>query len=130
MERGSTKHGPLHDEQLARETGSMTRESPQPDRTEEWREPEPVDDPRELFEGDEALTEQDEIELRSELARLLTRDEFPADREKLLSILDEKGATEALMARVQRLPAGEQYRNTHAVLEALGLSHPEEQPGA
>ena len=81
MERGSTKHGPLHDEQLARETGSMTRESPQPDRTEEWREPEPVDDPRELFEGDEALTEQDEIELRSELARLLTRDEFPAGRE-------------------------------------------------
>ena len=130
MERGSTKHGPLHDEQLARETESMVRESPQPARTEEWREPEPVDDPRELFEGDEALTEQDEIQLRSELARLLTRDEFPAGREKLLGILDEKGAAEALMARVQRLPAGEQYGSTHAVLEALGLSHPEEQPGA
>ena len=43
---------------------------PQPARTEEWREPEPVDDPRELFEGQETLTEQDEIELRSELARL------------------------------------------------------------
>jgi hypothetical protein len=130
MERGSTKHGPLHDEQLARETESMVRESPQPASTEEWREPEPVDDPRELFEGDEALTEQDEIQLRSELARLLTRDEFPAGREKLLGILDEKGAAEALMARVQRLPAGEQYGSTHAVLEALGLSHPEEQPGA
>ena len=130
MERGSTKHGPLHDEQLARETESMVRESPQPARTEEWREPEPVDDPRELFEGDEALTEQDEIELRSELARLLTRDEFPAGRDELLSILDEKGATEALITRVQRLPAGEQYGNTHAVLAAAGLSHPEQEPGA
>ena len=55
---------------------------------------------------------------------------FPLAGTKLLSILDDKGATEALMARVQRLPAGEQYGNTHAVLAAAGLSHPEQEPGA
>ena len=54
----------------------------------------------------------------------------PLAARQLLSILDDKGATEALMARVQRLPAGEQYGNTHAVLAATGLSHREQQPGA
>ncbi len=129
MERGSTKHGPLHDEEMARETESMVRGAPQPARTEEWREPEPVDDPRELFEGEEALSEADAIELRSELARLLTRDEFPAGRAGLLAILDERGATAALMDRVSQLPEGGRYHNTHEVLTALGIAHPEDQPG-
>ena len=44
MERGNTKHGPLRDEELAHETEGMVRATPQPDHTEEWRQPEPVDD--------------------------------------------------------------------------------------
>jgi hypothetical protein len=131
MERGSTKHGPLHDEELAHETEAMVRGTPQPDHTEEWRESEPVDDPRELFEGEAALSEENAIELRSELARLLTRDEFPVDGAGLLAILDDKDATPALVDLVRsRLPEGERYHHTRELLEALGLARVEEEPGA
>lgn len=130
MERGNTKHGPLQDEQLAHETEGMVRGGPQPARTEEWREPEPVDDPRELFEAETTeAAEAEAIELRSELARLLTRDEFPLTRSELLAILDDKGASAALVARVSALPEQQRYRSTHEVLDALGLAHPEEDPG-
>jgi len=129
MERGSTKHGPLHDDRLAQETEGMVRDAPQPARTEEWREPEPVDDPRELFDAQTAgPSGQDEIDQRSELARLLTRDEFPLGRASLLDILDAKGASQALVTRAAGLPPGDQYRSTHEILAALGISHPEEQP--
>jgi len=129
MERGSTKHGPLHDEELAHETEAMVRGTPQPDHTEEWREAEPVDDPRELFEGTDALSGQDAIELRSELARLLTHDEFPVDRAALLAILDAKDATPSLVGLVSsRLPGGQRYHSTPELLEALGLAHVEEEP--
>ena len=130
MERGSTKHGPLHDEELAHETEAMVRGAPKPDHTAEWRESEPVDDPRELFEGEAALSGEDAIELRSELARLLTRDEFPIDRDGLLAILDDKGATPALVELVRRrLPDGERCQSTRELLAAVGLAHAAEEPG-
>src|ERR1700761_6600051 len=100
MERGNTKHGPLRDDELAKDTEDMVRGDPQPGRVQEEREPEPLDDPRELFEADTALTEEEAIELRSELARLLTRDEFPLTRSALLAILDAKDASPAPTARV------------------------------
>jgi hypothetical protein len=129
MERGNTKHGPLRDEELAHETEGMVRADPQPAHTEEWRQPEPVDDPRELFDGETAQAEEAEgIELRSELARLLTRDEFPLTRSELLAILDQKDASPPLVARVSTLPGRPRYHSTHEVLEALGLAHVEEDP--
>jgi hypothetical protein len=130
MERGSTKHGPLHDEELQHETEAMVRGAPKPDHTEEWREAEPVDDPRELFEGENALSDEDGVELRSELARLLTRDEFPLDRDGLLAILADKDANPALVTLVgARLPEDGRYHNTRELIETLGLAHVEE-PGA
>ena len=129
MERGSTKHGAQRDDELAHETEGLVRAEPQEGRSEEWREPEPLDDPRELFEADTALTEEEAIELRSELARLLTRDEFPLTRHALLAILDEKGASPALADRVSALPGRPHYQSTHDLLEALGLAHPEEDAG-
>lgn len=130
MERGSTKHGPVHDEEMEKEVEPIVRDAHQPGRTEEWRETEPVDDPRELYEAEGVPPPgQEDIDLRSELARLLTRDEFPIDRAALLSILDEKGATEALVARVSELPEDQRFPNTHELLTAVGLSHPEEELG-
>ena len=127
MERGSTKHGAQRDDELAHETEGLVRAEPQEGRSEEWREPEPVDDQRELFEAETAeLTEDEAIELRSELARLLTRDEFPLGRHDLLAILDEKGGSAALVARVSALPGRSRYHSTHELLEALGIAHPEE----
>jgi hypothetical protein len=43
MERGNTKHGPAHDEQMAHETEGMVRGSAQRPHGEEWRETEPVE---------------------------------------------------------------------------------------
>ena len=129
MERGNTKHGPLRDDELARETEDMVRGDPQPGRVQEWREAEPLDDPRELFEAETALTDQEAIELRSELARLLTRDEFPLTRHALLAILDDKGASPALVDLVSTLPGRAHYHSTPELLEALGLAHVEEEAG-
>jgi hypothetical protein len=127
MERGNTKHGPLRDDELAQETEGMIRSDSQPAHTEEWRQPEPVDDPRELFEGEDVS--EDDIEIRSELARTLTRDEFPLARHDLLAVLDRNGASQALVDRVSALPGRERFASTHEVLEALGLAHIEENPG-
>jgi hypothetical protein len=124
MERGNTKHGAQRDDELAQETEGMFRSDSQPAHTEEWRQPEPVDDPRELFEGENVG--QDDIELRSELARTLTRDEFPLARHDLLALLDERDASQALVDRVSALPGREHFQSTHELLEALGLAHPEE----
>ena len=128
MERGNTKHGPLRDDELAQETEGLVRADPQEARTEEWREPEPVDDQRELFQAGTTATlaEDEAIELRSELARQLTRDEFPLGRHDLLAILDRNGGSQALVARVSALPGRSRYHSTHELLEALGLAHPEE----
>ena len=126
MERGNTKHGPLRDDELAQETEGMVRSDSQPAHTEEWRQPEPVDDPRELFEGENV--DEGGIELRSELARTLTRDEFPATRDELLAILDDRDASAALVERVSALPGQQRYGSTHEVLEALGLTRVEEEP--
>ena len=127
MERGNTKHGPVRDEELAHETEGMVRADPQPAHTEEWRQPEPVDDPRELFDAENAQAEE-AIELRSELARLLTRDEFPLTRSGLLAVLDQKDASPPLVALVSTLPGRPRYHSTHEVLEALGLADVEEGP--
>lgn len=130
MERGNTKHGPQRDDELAAETEDLVRAEPQLSYTEEARETEPVDDPRELFEAeDAALTEDEAIELRSELARLLTRDEFPLTRHALLAILDAKDASPALVQRVSGLPGRPHYPGTRELIEALGLAHAED-PGA
>ena len=66
--------------------------------------------------------------LASELARLLTRDEFPLTRSELLAILDQKDASPPLVARVSTLPERRRYHSTHEVLEALGLADVEEGP--
>src|SRR6201996_8961933 len=122
MGRGNTKNGAQRDDELARETEDLVRAEPQLSHTEEARETEPVDDPRELFEAeDAALTEDEAIELRSELARLLTRDEFPLTRHELLAILDAKDATPALVQRVSALPGRPHYPSTRDLIEALGL---------
>ena len=43
MERGNTKHGPAHDQEMAHETEGMVRGSANRARGEEWRETEPVE---------------------------------------------------------------------------------------
>lgn len=67
MDRGSSKHGPRLDDQMASETEGMVR-SGMPQTTEEWKGPEPPadDDPDVLEHGDRATEEPESKESSSE----------------------------------------------------------------
>jgi Protein of unknown function (DUF2795) len=124
MER-SAKHGPIQDEQLKHETEPIERGAPQRAHTEEWREVEPVGQVPAARPEVMDPTEQD-IELRAELARTLTRDDFPADPEKLATELAGAEAPAALVDRVVALPPKQRFENAHEVMVALGINAPEQ----
>jgi len=125
MERGNTKHGPAHDEQMAHEAEGMVRGGAQRPQVAEWRETEPVGNaiPPRLGPQDPAVTE------RSELARIMSRDVFPADREALLARLADSDAPLGLTDRVARLPADRTFGGVRDVLTALGINSPEASGG-
>ncbi|HYZ57541.1 MAG TPA: DUF2795 domain-containing protein [Streptosporangiaceae bacterium] len=130
MERRSTKHGPLRDQQMAHETEGMVRGALQPSHIEEWRQTEPVEDATVRRDPDTSpASANEDIELRSELARLLTRDVFPVDRAGLLGVLDGRGASDALVERVARIPVHQRFRSAHEVMLELGINAPEERAG-
>ena len=124
MERGNTKHGPAHDQEMAHETKRMVRGVPKPAHTDGWRDTEPVDDALPPVRRGDTLSGM-EFEQRSELARLMTRDWFPADRDALLARLAERDAAEDVTGLVTRLSAGRRFDSAHDVLVALGLNSPE-----
>jgi hypothetical protein len=70
------------------------------------------------------LAERD-MELRNELARILTRDAFPVQRDDLRDQLEAADASPDLTDRVSTLPADGPFRDVHQVLEALGINSPE-----
>jgi len=127
MERESTKHGPLQDDELKHEIRPLQQGGPRRPHIEEWREVEPAGDipiaERQAPEPDDA--EAQDIALRSELARLMTSDEFPASREELLGRLEGKDAPAALVGRVARLSADQRFTSAHDVMVALGINAPE-----
>jgi Protein of unknown function (DUF2795) len=126
MERESTKHGPVQDEELKHETEAMVRSSPaQRPHVEEWREVEPAGDiPVARRQG----SGPDLIRLRSELARVLTSDDFPADRDALLARLEDADVPAALTAALARLSTDRSFASAHEVMVALGINAPEHSP--
>jgi hypothetical protein len=130
MERESTKHGPLQDEQLKHETQAMERgASAQRPHVEEWREVEPAGDiPVARRQGAEPDPEADAIMLRSELARVLTNDDFPARRDALLARLEDTDVPAMLTAAVSRLDPHQRFASAHEVMVALGVNAPEHSP--
>jgi hypothetical protein len=122
MERGNTKHGPAHDEQLAYETRGIVHGGAQRGHTEEWRETEPMED---SFPSPSVQPPDQDVVDRSELARVMTRDVFPATRESLLRRLADSDAPQELADRVARLAPRSRFRSVHEVLAALGIASPE-----
>jgi hypothetical protein len=130
MERESTKHGPVQDEALKRETEPLEHGEPRRPHAEEWREVEPAEEiPAAERQAPEPDREEAEaIAVRSELARLLTTDEFPADRDTLRALLEEKDGSAALVGRVARLRPDRRFASAHEVMVALGINAPENRP--
>jgi hypothetical protein len=126
MERGNTKHSPAHDEQMAHETegwcaarrsARATRNGVRPSRSR-------TRSRRHGGRGGNPRPESRDIELRSELARVLSRDFFPADRDELLGRLADTDTPPDLAERIAMLPA-DHSTSRHDVLVALGISSPE-----
>jgi hypothetical protein len=126
MERRSTKHGPQLDDELKHESQSLERGAPQRPHVEEWREVEPAGDvpvaERHQPGHDQAV---EDIALRSELARVLSRSDFPADRDTLLDRLSDADASAELVARLARVTADQPFGSAHDVMVALGINDPE-----
>ncbi|WP_104526394.1 DUF2795 domain-containing protein [Blastococcus atacamensis] len=124
----STKHNPRLDEELEHEIQGMLK-GDKATRAQEWREVEPV------AEGEPALTvdpsgtlvaglpegmTEDAVVARAELARWLTRQPFPGNREHLLEAAMDHRAPDAVVAELERLPADQTFERIGDVVRALG----------
>lgn len=125
MERGD-RHGPRIDDELARETEPLERGAPVEPRVEEFREQEgsaddePETDARLVGGRSGGSMDADELEARSELARSISPSVFPAERDTLLDNAVRNHATQPVLDRLARLPAGRAFENPEAVWQALG----------
>jgi hypothetical protein len=125
LERGSDKHSPRVDEELDHETRSLQQGAPIESRVEEFREQEgpgedqPTPEPR-LSEDQPGSLDLDDAEARSDIARYLDPSAFPADREGLVANAEANNAPEAVLERLQALPAGRTYEAMPDVWAALG----------
>ena len=127
MERGSDKHSPRLDDELDHETRSLQQGAPVESRVEEHREQEgpgegqPTPDAR-LAGGraTAASLDLDDAETRADIARFLTPSAFPADRERLVANAEASNAPEAVLERLQALPAGRTYEAMPDVWAGLG----------
>jgi hypothetical protein len=112
MERGSSQHGPRVDDAMATDAESVTRGAPVDARADEGREQEgPEGSP---------VPPTDALHERSELARHLRPQVFPADRDALVRVAADEQAPDSLLALLRVLPAGRTFENVEAVWEALG----------
>jgi Protein of unknown function (DUF2795) len=132
MDRGSSKHGPKLDEQMAHETEDLVRSRGHSTHTEEWRQTEPVDEVDELRAlrpavagGPPLAASEEDIELRSALARAVGRHAFPAHRDALLAQAEAADAPRELIDRLGGLGQAESFANVGEVARAIGLVPPD-----
>ena len=127
MSEQTGQHGPLQDDQLAHEVRGLVQGG-HGTHAEEWADPqapgEDQPDASAILSGERGglapgLTEE-AVDERSEIARFLGRAAFPGDREALVAVALENEATDHVLAELQRLPAGETFRNVGDVTRALG----------
>ncbi|GGO95291.1 DUF2795 domain-containing protein [Wenjunlia tyrosinilytica] len=114
MERGSSRLSVHADEEIKHELQGMLR-SGHPTRSQEWHDPEPIEDD-DLPLPNLALGTAG---ARSEIAKQLRRTDFPADRRALVRILTERHAPDRWIEAVERLPEGRVFQRVQEVVDAL-----------
>ncbi len=128
MERGSDKHSARQDDALAHEVQGMMQAG-RATHAQEWKDAEPSgeDQPdvdrapdRDLMGAVPTGMTHDDVEGRSELARILTRHAFPGDRDHLVAAAAEAQAPANVLDRLEQLPAGQQFANVEEAWLALG----------
>ncbi len=132
MERGD-KHGPRLDDALAGETEAISRAG-HTGRAEESREPEPSGEgqPDVDYAPDTTLSggtpdgmSSSDVEGRADLARFLRPSAFPASAQELSRVARDEGATDRVLADLDRLGSGSDgdrrvFENVQDVWRALG----------
>ncbi|WP_281894498.1 DUF2795 domain-containing protein [Phytohabitans aurantiacus] len=128
MERGSNKHGPRLDDQMAAEVRGMVQGNVAGSRVEEWRQPEPAGEdqpePTTVPAGDyrtgapEGMTSE-EVEQRSRLGRYLDLSALPADREGLRRSAERHQAPDDVLDALDRLPSGTTFETVTEVWATL-----------
>ncbi|MFZ5850453.1 MAG: DUF2795 domain-containing protein [Actinomycetota bacterium] len=127
-QRGSDKHGPRTDEALRGETEGLTRAG-RSTRAEEWHDPEPAaeGDPEvdrvpgiSLSGGTQPGLSEADVAGRSEVARFLGTDAFPASGEQLAQVAARNGAPDAVLDLLRGLPGGRRYTTVAEVWQAAG----------
>ncbi|HEY0697117.1 MAG TPA: DUF2795 domain-containing protein [Micromonospora sp.] len=128
MERGNSKHGPRVDEQMSREV-SGTVQGTAGSRVEEWHQAEPAgeDQPEataapagERRSGAPQGMTSAEVEQRSRLGRYISLSALPGDRDRLLGSARDNEAPDDILAALDRLPSGRQFRTVSEVWTELG----------
>jgi hypothetical protein len=129
MERGSSKHGPRLDDEMAHEAIGHLQSGNAGSRVEEWRQPEPAGedqpDARLIPAGDRPGgtppgLDPNDVEARSDLGRYLHRSVLPADAAVLRRNAESNNAPDKVLALLDRLPAGVEFETVSQVWEALG----------
>ena len=128
MQRGSSKYGPILDDQLAQEAESYTQGTGTT-RADEWREAEPAgeDQPEPTLipegarpAGAPAPLSGEDLEQRSRLGRFIPRSVLPADRSALIDAAQRSGAPEDVVTELRRLPPDREYQTVYDIWDALG----------
>jgi hypothetical protein len=123
-EQFSGTHGPAEDDAIKRQDRSELQAH-----GDEWPDPEQSDEgdsdatwaPEGRFAGSPQGEDLAAIDLRSDLARHLDRDAFPATRAQLLAVLQAHQAGDRLVDLVSSLPDGTKFATLSELLRAAGL---------
>jgi hypothetical protein len=132
-DRGSSKHGPIVDENMENEANGYVHAG-HDTRAEEWRSAEPpTGDPAPLLVSDRRGTPDGmsatDVEDRSELASWLGRAAFPGNRDELVSRLREENAPDHVLSEVMSAPADAEFHTVGELWRALHSgSHVEAHP--
>lgn len=132
MERGSDKHSPRVDEQLEHEVSALVHGSPDEGRTEARRQEDGpaagTDDGahrHDVGPPTDGLEEED-LDLRAEVAARLADADFPATTEQLRQVANHDHAPGEVLAFLDRLPPGQTFAAVGEVWRAGGgaVEHP------
>lgn len=119
---GRDKTGPVRDDVIKKEMAGELRAA-RGTRVEEEGEGEGVGEVvagAPLVGGTPRGISAEGVEMRTEMARFLGRDAFPADRDGVVAALRANNADDWVVGAAERLPRGREYANMQSVSRELG----------
>ena len=116
MERGSSKHSPRVDDEMAHEVRGMVQ-GVTGGRVDEARLPEPAGEDQPEASGVLDATEANDI---SRFGRYIGLSAFPGDRDSVRRSAEALNAPDDVLADIDSLPAGQEFQNVAQVWHALG----------